>query len=257
MGFDMISELRKIFARVPPGVLKPTERLILHTINSYADGDASPSVCYIGYRRLSGEVGISPRALQLNLHRLGNGTANGKPCLKPGCEHLNIVQRHVQFARKGSQQNYSIKWTVLRALSSMNPTSHLDATSVNPSDVECEEPDTIVGTVLPTNRNHRFNKQSLNDEYLTLIERLVPTNKRHELNRAVLSDLLDEWGAKNLPRPSLVEKLEREVRDWSKIKHPQPFIEKKFREWIDGYTPTPRPTQFFAENFGEAFQMPE
>lgn len=256
MGFNKISELREILTHVPRGVLKPTERLILHTINSYSDDTASPSLCYIGYQRLSGEVGISHRAVQDNLHRLGNGKFNRKPCLKPGCEHLNIVQRHVQFARKGSQQNYSINWPALRALSSVNPASHLDATSVNPSDVECEDFDTIVGTVLPTNRDHRSNKQSLNDGYLTLIERLVPTNKRRLLNRKVLSVLLDEWGAKNLPRSSLVEKLEH-VRDWSNIKHPQAFIEKTFREWIAEYTPTPTPARYFAENFGAPFQMPE
>lgn len=257
MGFNKISELREILAHVPRGVLKPTERLILYTINSYAQDTASPSLCYIGYQRLSDEVGISHRAVQDNLHRLGNGKFNRKSCLKPGCEHLNIVQRHVRFARKGSQQNYSINWTALWALSSVNPASHLDATSVNPSDVECEDFDTIVGTVLPTNRDHRFNKQSLNDQYLNLIERLVPTNKRRLLNRKVLSVLLDEWGAKNLPRSSLVEKLEHEVRDWSKIQHPQRFVEKKFREWIDEYTPTPTPPPYFAENFNSSFRMPE
>lgn len=257
MGFNKISELREILAHVPRGVLKPTERLILHTINSYSDDTASPSLCYIGYQRLSGEVGISHRAVQDNLHRLGNGKFHRKPCLKLGCEHLNIVQRHVRFARKGSQQNYSINWTALRALSSVNPASHLDATSVHTSDVECEDIDTIVGTVLPTNRDHKFNRQTLNDNYLHDIERLVLTDRRRLLNRKVLSDLLDEWGAKSLPRSSLVEKLEHEVRDWSKIQHPQRFVEKKFREWIDEYKPTPTPAPFFAENFDSSFKMPE
>jgi len=257
MGFSKTAELRDALAGVPNGVITPTQRSILHTINSYADDTRFPSVCYIGYERMSAEIGISPRALQQNLHRLGDGRRGKRVCTKPGCKHLGIVQRHAT-ARTGTRQNYSIDWKALRSLSSVKPTTYSESDSRKENAVECEVERETVRSGLPTYKDNKQNKQTANDFYLDQISRLVPEAKRHQLNRDELSDLLDEWGAKGCPRSELVAMLEREVSDWTRITHPRGLIEKKFRQWIADYKPTVTPPRSAVSDFAtSACGMPE
>jgi len=254
MAYSKTAELRDTLAGVPDGVITPTQRFILHTINSYADDTRFPSVCYIGYQRMSDELGISPRALQQNLHRLGDGRSRKGVCAKPGCKHLGIVQRHTT-ARTNTRQHYSIDWKALRSLSSVKPTTYSESDSRKENAVECEVERETVRSGLPTYKDNKQNKQTENDFYLNQISKLVPEAKRHLLDRDELSDLLDEWGAKGCPRSELVAKLERAVPDWSQVTSPQPYIKKLFRQFIDEFKPTDTPPRALRD-FSTAFEMP-
>jgi len=105
MGYDNIAPLRNLFARDSEGLLNQTQRLILQTIVTYeSDGKG----CFVGYDRLAAETGLKKRALQENLHYLGDGLVwkDGERnlCTNTECKaHLKIVKTS-HYARRGKQQ---------------------------------------------------------------------------------------------------------------------------------------------------------
>jgi hypothetical protein len=142
MGFDKTSRLRDLLASLPPGVITPTQRLTLQTINSYTDDNNPNGACWVGHERLAKEIGVKSRALMKILHELGDGTIVDKDrrriCNRACKRHLGLIKRHLKKVRVGVRQNYSVRWQALEQLSSMYQSAHLQLESMYSSELECE-----------------------------------------------------------------------------------------------------------------------
>lgn len=232
MGFSKISELRDLLVAIPPGVLTPTQRFALMVINSYTkDGDPE-GACWIGQETFSRMLGITPRGLGYVLRSL---------------REKGLIRRHVKKARIGQQQSYSIKWQTLRRLASMNSSSPSDSESMNLDVLEGELQTFDEGTQVPPYRDNKHNRNLSNDYYLKQILEQIPRDKRGKVsNLSTLDDLISKYASKGGRRQYLVELAG--LTDYGRINSPGRFLESKFSEEVEKFTPTPTPPRFSAED---------
>lgn len=254
MGFSKIDRLRDLLASLPPGVITPTQRYGLTTINSYTDDAKFNGACWIGHERLAREIGVKTRGLMKLLHELGDGTiyekGRSRPCNR-GCKrHLGVIKRHVKKVRVGTRQNYSINWEALEQLSSMYQSTHLQLERMYSGDYEGVLQAQGVSTPVHTYKHNKHNKNLENDLFIKEMRKAIPYGKDVKVKEWELIDqLLSEYFNKGGSKAYALERL-GEV-EWRKITNPRPFLEKKLLpDLIESWKPTPTPPPFRAEDYG-------
>lgn len=254
MGFSETSRLRDLLASLPTGVITPTQRLTLHTINSYTDDAKFNGACWIGHERLAREIGVKSRALMKLLHELGDGTiyekGRSRPCNR-GCKrHLGLIKRHVKTVRVGTRQNYSIIWEALEQLSSMYQSAHLQLERMHSSYSEGALQAQGVSTPVHTYKHNKENKNLEFDLFIKEIKKAIPYSKSAKVKDwDLINQLLNEYFSKGGLKVFALERL-NEV-DWQKITNPKGFLENRFvPELLSGFSATPTPPPFRSDEFG-------
>lgn len=247
MGFDKTSRLRDLLASLPPGVITPTQRLTLQTINSYTDDTKSNGACWVGHERLAKEIGVKSRALMKILHELGDGTIFEKDrmrtCNRTCKRHLGLVNRHVKKVRVGTRQNYSIKWQALEQLSSMYQSTHLQLDRMYSSDLEGELEWRGVSTPVHTYKHNKQNKNLTNDYVIKDFLELIPEAQHKKLGDLKrIDELISEYRTIGGLASHLVEIVN--LTDWEQIRSPRNYLIDKLEKEIEGFVSTPTPPPF-------------
>lgn len=252
MGFNKTGSLRDLLASLPPGVITPTQRYVLTTVNSYTDDTKFNGACWIGHERLAKEIGVKTRGLMKILHELGDGTIYEKDRSRPcnqGCKrHLGVIKRHVKKVRVGIRQNYSINWETLEQLSSMYQSTHLRLERMYSGDYEGVLQGQGVGTEVHTDKHNKHNKNLENDLFIKKM--IIPYSKKAKVkNWKLIDDLLTDYFLRGGSESWALERL-NEVR-WDDITNPRLFLERRFLpDLIESWKPTPIPPPFRAEDYG-------
>jgi hypothetical protein len=221
MGFSKISELRDLLASIPPGVITSAQRLILHTINGYTDDNDPEGACWIGYDRMTKEIGKSPRGLFDDLK---------------GLKALGLVKTQFKFSRQGKRQKYALKWERLRDLASVNSDSYLKLPSMYSTDLEGELSRKGVGTQLPTYRDNKNNKQLENRLLISKIQKMMSYPKQVKVRDVITIDQLISVYLKVGGNENGLIGLFEAVK-WDEINYPQLFIESELRKAINVLKP--------------------
>lgn len=103
MSFNEIAEFRELLSRISkerPGLINAGTRNLLWVIISYPDG------CFIGYKELADQVGLTPDTVDKYLRRASN---------------LKLILREQSYARRGVRQCYRVSLPGLRALVRVSP----------------------------------------------------------------------------------------------------------------------------------------
>ncbi len=103
MSFNEIAEFRELLSRISkerPGLINAGTRNLLWVIISYPDG------CFIGYKELADQVGLTPDTVDKYLRRASN---------------LKLILREQSYARRGIRQCYRVSLPGLRALVRVSP----------------------------------------------------------------------------------------------------------------------------------------
>lgn len=216
MGYSKISELRELLSLIPLKVITSAQRFILHTINSYQDDNDPKGACWIGYERMSREIGKSPRGVFADLKKL---------------KAMGLVGTRVKHSRVGFRQQYFVIWDRLREIGSVNSDSYLKLSSMYQTDLEGELTGAGVGTPLPTYKQDKDNKQLNNFFFIEEIRKLMPYTQRVNIkDRFSIDTLLSIYLTSGGSKEKLLERF-REVK-WREVSYPQRFLESELNEAI-------------------------
>ncbi len=233
MGYDNIAPLRNLFARDSDGLLNQTQRLILQTIVTYeSDGKG----CFVGYDRLAAETGLKKRALQENLHYLGDGLVwkDGKRnlCTNSECKaHLKIVKTS-HYARRGKQQ---VLRTDLRAYErelSMRDGAPIEVASMQSGAVKGVPISEIASAIAHPYKQEIHNKQ-LNESFAVKLQSYLRTklanSKRFAISPALVQ-LCDELEHKG----TSFKAIEAEISavDSDSILNPKAWVTSRLKDLV-------------------------